>query len=59
MTIPVVKETYHIQCVVFVCNRWGYQLPKGERRHDNTSSKGNLSYTMCHVRVQQMVIPNT
>ena len=30
-----------------------------KRRNDNTSSKRNLSYTMCHVRVQQMVIPNT
>jgi hypothetical protein len=46
MTIPVVKETYHTQCVVFVCNIWWYQIPKGERRHDNTSSKRNLSYTM-------------
>jgi hypothetical protein len=30
-----------------------------KRRNDNTSSKGNLSYTMCHVCVQHMVIPNT
>jgi hypothetical protein len=22
MTIPVVKETYHTQCVAFMCNRW-------------------------------------
>jgi hypothetical protein len=22
MTKPVVKNNYHIQCVVFVCNRW-------------------------------------
>ena len=22
MKIPVVKETYHTQCVVFMCNRW-------------------------------------
>jgi hypothetical protein len=22
MTIPVVKETYHTQCVMFVCNIW-------------------------------------
>ena len=28
MTIPVVKETYHTQCVVVVCNRWWYQMPK-------------------------------
>jgi hypothetical protein len=59
MTKPVVKNNYHIQCVVFVCNRWWYQIPKGKRRHDNTSSLRHLSYTKCHVRVQQMVIPNT
>ena len=59
MNIPVVKETYHTQCVVFVSIRWGYQIPKGERRYDNTSSKTNISYTMCRVRVQQMVIPIT
>jgi hypothetical protein len=59
MTIPVVKETYHTQCIVFVCNRWRYKIPKGERRHENTSSKRNLSYTKCRVCVQHMVIPNT
>ena len=59
MAIPVVEETYNTQCVMFVCNRWCYQIPKGERRHDNTSSKRNISYTMCSVHVQQMVVPNT
>jgi hypothetical protein len=33
ISIPVVKETYHTQCVVFMCNKWWYQIPKGERRH--------------------------
>ena len=59
MTIPVVKETYHTQCVVFMCNIWCYQIPNRERRHDNTSSNRNISYTVCRVPVQQMVIPNT
>ena len=59
MTIPVVKEACHTQCVMFMCNIWRYQIPNGERRHDNTSKKRNISYTMYHVRVQQMVIPNT
>jgi hypothetical protein len=36
-----------------------FQIPNGERRHDNTSSKRNISYTMCSVRLQQMLIPNT
>jgi hypothetical protein len=46
MTIPVVKETYYTQCVMFVCNRWWYQIPQGERRHDNTSSKRNIIHNV-------------
>ena len=59
MKIQVVKEAYHTQCVVFVFNKWGYQIPTGVRQHDNTNSIRNLSYTMCSVRVQKIVIPNT
>ena len=36
-----------------------FQIPNGERWHDNTSSKRNISYTICSVRLQQMLIPNT
>ena len=39
ITIPVVIETYHAHCVVFVCNIWWYQLPKGERHHNTSSNR--------------------
>jgi hypothetical protein len=95
MTIPVVKETYHTQCVVFVCNIWWYQIPNGVThcvwyvsfttgivmsslsfRYLVSPSVAHEHYTLCmigflyyrgrrrrrtmrHVRMQQMVIPNT
>ena len=57
-TLCMIYFFYYWYCH-FVCIRWWYQIPKGERRYDNTSSKRNLPYAVCHVCVQQMVIPNT
>ena len=58
MTIPVVKETYHTQCVCS-CATDGDTKYLKVREDMTIPVVKETSYTMYHVRVQQMVIPNT